>query len=167
MHVLGKGGSIAVAAVLLLLCNDRAVLDPWANPRWLNIVASVIIAVLLTLSGILVATILFPGLDTTRVALWLAGVLAVGLLGAGVGLRAVRSRRGPAPPRPPEIPRSERESWRMPPLALLEPVDWSPRLKLGMSLLHGYLVIAVLLLLVKAIQLRLSSIGAGHTRTRP
>ncbi|MET8956909.1 hypothetical protein ACWEO4_34435 [Streptomyces sp. NPDC004393] len=33
------------------------------------------------------------------------------------------------------------------------PVVWSPGLRLGMSLLRGYLVIAALLLLVKAIQL--------------
>jgi hypothetical protein len=41
----------------------------------------------------------------------------------------------------------------MSPLALPEPVAWSPGLKLGMSLLRGYLVAAVLLLIVKAIQI--------------
>ncbi|MFB7740374.1 NRAMP family divalent metal transporter [Streptomyces sp. NPDC056112] len=143
----------SASVFLLLLCNDRAVLGPWVNPRWLNVVASTIIAVLLMLSGILVATTLFPTLDTARVALWLTGVLVVGLLGAAVGLRVVRVRRGTALPPPPRIPRPERESWRMPPLALLEPVVWSPGLKLGMSLLRGYLVIAALLLVVKAIQI--------------
>ncbi|MFF4762639.1 divalent metal cation transporter [Streptomyces sp. NPDC001292] len=143
----------SASVFLLLLCNDRAVLGPWVNPRWLNVVASTIIAVLLMLSGILVATTLFPSLDTARIALWLAGVLVVGLLGAAVGLRVVRARRGPALPPPSKIPRSERESWRMPPLALLEPVVWSPGIKLGMSLLRGYLVIAALLLVVKAIQI--------------
>ncbi|WP_189315315.1 NRAMP family divalent metal transporter [Streptomyces brasiliensis] len=143
----------SASVFLLLLCNDRAVLGPWVNPRWLNVLAAVIIAVLLMLSGILVATTLFPSLNTTRVALWLAGALAVGLLGAGVRLRLLHARCIPVQARPPEIPRAERESWRMPPLALLEPVVWSTGRKLGMSLLRGYLVIAVLLLLVKAIQL--------------
>ena len=41
----------------------------------------------------------------------------------------------------------------MPPLALLEPVTWSSGVKLGMSLLRGYLVVAALLLLVTAIQI--------------
>ncbi|WP_449341769.1 hypothetical protein [Streptomyces andamanensis] len=41
----------------------------------------------------------------------------------------------------------------MPPLALLKPVTWSPGMRLGMSLLRGYLVVAALLLLVKAVQL--------------
>jgi hypothetical protein len=44
----------------------------------------------------------------------------------------------------------------MPPLAMLKPVTWSPAVKLGMLALRGYLIIAALLLLIKAIQL-----GAG------
>jgi len=44
-------------------------------------------------------------------------------------------------------------NWRMPPLALLKPVEWSPATKLGMIVLRGYLVVSVLLLIVKAIQL--------------
>ncbi|MET8953150.1 NRAMP family divalent metal transporter [Streptomyces sp. NPDC004393] len=143
----------SASAFLLLLCNDRAVLGPWVNPRWLNVLAAVTIGVLLLLSGILVATTLFPRLNATQVAMWLAGLLIVALLAAGVWLRITRARRGPAAPRIPQVPRAERESWRMPPLALLHPVVWSPGLKLGMSVLRGYLVIAALLLLVKAIQL--------------
>jgi len=53
----------------------------------------------------------------------------------------------------PVVPREQRSSWRMPPLALLKPVTWSPTVKLGMLALRGYLVIAALLLLIKAIQL--------------
>ncbi|WP_225101354.1 hypothetical protein [Streptomyces sp. CoH27] len=143
----------SASAFLLLLCNDRGVHGPWINPRWLNILATVIISVLLMLSGILVATTLLPSLNTAQVAMWLDGVLFVGLLAAGAWLRIVRTRQPPAVPRAEELPRTERESWRMPPLALLEPVVWSPGLRLAMSLLRGYLVIAALLLLVKAIQL--------------
>ena len=44
-------------------------------------------------------------------------------------------------------------NWRMPPLALLKPVEWSPGTKLAVLLLRGYLVISVLLLIVKAVQL--------------
>ena len=41
----------------------------------------------------------------------------------------------------------------MPPLALLKPVTWSSATKLSMTVLRGYLVISVLLLIVKAVQL--------------
>ena len=41
----------------------------------------------------------------------------------------------------------------MPPLALLKPVEWSAGTKLGMSMLRGYLVVSVILLIVKAVQL--------------
>jgi hypothetical protein len=44
-------------------------------------------------------------------------------------------------------------NWRMPPLALLKPVQWSPGTKLGVLMLRAYLVISVLLLIVKAVQL--------------
>src|SRR5271167_1813946 len=53
----------SAAVFLLLLCNDREVLGPWMNPRWLNILASFIIGVLLVLSGTLVVTTLFSSLD--------------------------------------------------------------------------------------------------------
>ena len=49
----------SASVFLLLLCNDREVLGPWLNPRWLNIVAAFIIGVLLVLSGTLVVTTLF------------------------------------------------------------------------------------------------------------
>jgi hypothetical protein len=44
-------------------------------------------------------------------------------------------------------------SWRMPPLALLTPVKWSPGLRVGILSLRFYLVASAALLLVKAIQL--------------
>ncbi|MBO0865867.1 MAG: divalent metal cation transporter, partial [Mycobacterium sp.] len=53
---------------LLLLCNDREVLGPWVNRPWLNVVASVIVAVLLLLSGILMATTVFPHLNIVTIA---------------------------------------------------------------------------------------------------
>ena len=48
---------------------------------------------------------------------------------------------------------AERMNWRMPPLALLKPVQWSAATKLAMLLLRGYLVVSVVLLVVKAVQL--------------
>jgi hypothetical protein len=61
------------------------------------------------------------------------------------------------------MPATERHSWRMPPLALLKPVARSPGTKLGMLMLRRYLLISVLLLIVKAVQLR----GAEPAARKP
>ena len=143
----------SAAVFLLLLCNDPEVLGPWVNPPWLNILASVIIGVLLTLSGTLVVSTVFPRLNVLDVA----GVLAIALIvgGGGAGLWLERGQRSGRRPRPLPVQMSEQErrNWRMPPLALLKPVEWSPGIKLGVLLLRGYLVVSVILLAVKAIQL--------------
>src|SRR4029077_6062127 len=44
----------AATVFALLLCNDSAVLGPWVNQPWLNVVAVFIVGILLTLSSILV-----------------------------------------------------------------------------------------------------------------
>ncbi len=144
----------SASVFLLLLCNDAEVLGPWMNHRWLNVLASVIIGVLLTLSGTLVVTTLFPGLNSAQVATWLFVLLVAGATATGGWLWLTRSRR----PQPAAHPRAvmsfaARQTWRMPPLAMLKPVAWSPGTKLGMAMLRGYLVISVLLLVVKAVQL--------------
>jgi Mn2+/Fe2+ NRAMP family transporter len=148
----------SASVFLLLLCNDPEVLGPWMNPRWLNILAGVIIGVLLVLSGTLVITTLFPSLNSLTVAVWLAVGFAAAAAAAFGWLWLTRSRR-PAPvPRPrTTMTRAERLNWRMPPLALLKPVQWSTGIKLGVLTLRAYLVVSVLLLAVKAVQL-----GTGH-----
>ncbi len=144
----------SASVFLLLLCNDREVLGPWLNPRWLNIVASFIIGVLLMLSGTLVVTTLFSGLNAAKVAIWLSVGLLAGAALAGAGLRLTSSRRPARRPHPrTTMSAAERMNWRMPPLALLKPVEWSSGTKLGVLLLRGYLVVSVLLLIVKAVQL--------------
>jgi len=149
----------SASVFLLLLCNDPEVLGPWRNARWLNILASVIIGVLLVLSGTLVITTLFPSANSLSVATWLAvGFLAAAAL-AGGWLWLTRSRRpAAAPPPRATMSQAERLNWRMPPLALLKPVQWSTGTKLGVLTLRAYLVISVLLLIVKAVQ-----IGTGHS----
>jgi Mn2+/Fe2+ NRAMP family transporter len=143
----------SASCFLLLLCNDREVLGPWVNPRWLNILAGIIVGVLVMLSGTLVITTLFSHLNAALTATWLAFALAVGALIYIGWTWLTRSRR---PSRQPRLRHTmsdaERLNWRMPPLALLKPVEWSSGTKLGMLMLRGYLVISVLLLIVKAIQ---------------
>jgi Mn2+/Fe2+ NRAMP family transporter len=143
----------SASAFLLLLCNDREVLGPWVNPRWLNAVAIVIIGTLLMLSGVLVVTTVFAHVAATTAAVWVAAVLVVCVGGAAAWLRIRHVRGGPTGPAAPPVSREQRISWRMPPLALLKPVAWSPATKLAMIVLRSYLVVSVLLLVVKAVQL--------------
>jgi Mn2+/Fe2+ NRAMP family transporter len=144
----------SASVFLLLLCNDPEVLGPWINPRWLNALAALIITVLLVLSGTLTATTLFPKINVTAVFVDLAVALGGGglVVLAIVRIVARRAIRTPAPP-PRPMSEVEKLSWRMPPLALLKPVTWSPGLRVGILSMRAYLVIAAVLLVVKAIQL--------------
>lgn len=143
----------SASVFLLLLCNDREVLGPWVNRYWLNWVAGLIVGVLLLLSGILMATTLFPDLNVVAVAGYLTLGLVILAAAAAPMLRWV-ARRQPSRPQP-QLPGRgvDRNTWRMPPLALLEPVTWSPGTRLAMIALRAYLVVGALLLVVKAIQL--------------
>ena len=144
----------SASVFLLLLCNDREVLGPWVNVGWLNVLASIIVAVLLVLSGTLMATTLFPTANVAAVFIYLAIALAVGGLAVVAVLKVIahHSGHGALPPRP-HMSEREKLSWRMPPLALLKPVNWSPGLRVGILSLRGYLVVSAVLLLVKAVQL--------------
>jgi hypothetical protein len=151
---------------LLLLCNDKAVLGPWTNPAWLNAIAALIVGVLVILSAILTATTLFPHIDVTTLTEALFGALAIGL-SVAAGSFALGRRNTPirldlpagARRRPSafERTRAVREQWTMPPLELLERPAWSRTRTIGMYTLRGYLVIAVLMLTIKAIE-----VGLGH-----
>ena len=136
---------------LVLLCNDREVLGPWVNPTWLNVVATVIVSILLELSFILVVTTLQPSIDVAALTLVLSVVLLVALIVAGAWY-LFSAQRGPRPELA-TIPARDKETWRMPPLALLNRPEWSTSRKFGILVLRGYLVVAVILLVVKAIQL--------------
>jgi hypothetical protein len=144
----------SAAVFLLLLCNDREVLGPWVNPKWLNLVASVIISVLLILSGTLMVSTLFPHINITNVFIDLAIAFAAGGIIVMIALRVLawRNARPTAAPAP-QMSQNEKLSWRMPPLALLKPVKWSPGLRIGMLSLRLYLAVSAILLIVKAVQL--------------
>ncbi|HEV3095939.1 MAG TPA: NRAMP family divalent metal transporter [Candidatus Dormibacteraeota bacterium] len=134
---------------LVLLCNDREVLGPWVNAAWLNALAIIIVGVLLMLSLILVISTIFPSIDVPRLLVVLSAILILVLLGGGAW--AWRNRQKAAPQ--PTIDRQARERWRMPPLALLSRPTWSPARRAAMFTLRAYLVVAVLLLVVKAVEL--------------
>jgi NRAMP (natural resistance-associated macrophage protein)-like metal ion transporter len=137
---------------LLLLCNDKDVLGPWVNKPWLNAVASFIVSILLVMSLILMATTLFSNINVTTLSLVLGAVLLVGYVIVGVFLVRARLKH---PPQAQLTHSQDRDTWRMPALSLLDRPKWSRGRLTGMYLLRGYLVLAVLLLLVKTIQLGL------------
>jgi len=137
---------------LLLLCNDKDVLGPWVNRPWLNAISSFIVSVLLVLSLILMTTTVFTHIDIKVFTMVLGIALLVVYVVAGSFL-VVRHRRTPRPAVREVVQR--RENWRMPGLSLLERPKWSRGRVMGMFALRVYLVVAVLLLLVKAIELGL------------
>jgi hypothetical protein len=141
----------SAAVFLLLLCNDRDVLGPWVNRPWLNAIACLIIGVLLVMSLVLVATTVFPHVNVGALSLAL-GCALLGALAVGIAMVMLRRRVLPAGQQA-AVPRDHRESWRMPPLALLGRPSWSRGRLVGMWALRGYLVVAVVLLVVKAVQL--------------
>jgi Mn2+/Fe2+ NRAMP family transporter len=136
---------------LLMLCNDKQVLGPWINRPWLNVLSTGIVSVLLMMSLVLMVTTVFSDINVNRVAVVLGCVLLVTWAVGGV-LYARSLRRKPPEP---VTPMAKRATWRMPALNLLERPPWSRGRLTFMYLLRGYLVLAVLLLLVKAIQLGL------------
>ncbi len=140
---------------LLLLCNDKDVLGPWVNRTWLNILSAIIVSVLLMLSFVLMITTLFTSVNVDDLALVLGGILLVVYAISGIAMLYNRRARPPRVVVSPE----ERANWRMPPLNLLSRPKWSRGRVFGMWALRGYLVVAVVLLLVKAVELGINGKG--------
>jgi NRAMP (natural resistance-associated macrophage protein)-like metal ion transporter len=136
----------SASVFLLLLCNDADVLGPWVNRPWLNVLATVIVSVLLELSLILVISTLLPSLNVATLAIVLTSIVAVAMV---VG--AVLILRNPV--EVPHMSAHEKANWRMPALTLLHRPRWSLGRQIAILSLRGYLVVAVLLLVVKAVQI--------------
>ena len=138
---------------LLLLCNDKAVLGPWVNGHWLNLFTGAVIAVLVMLSIVLTASVLYP--DMT-------GGTILGILGAGTAIAAgvagtfLFARRAQTAG---SIDRSGKTSWRMPPLEQLTSPHMTPLTRIWMVVLRLYLLIAGGLVMVRIVQL--ATVGEG------
>src|ERR1035441_4850381 len=143
---------------LLLLCNDRAVLGPWVNRRGTNMFTSAVVAVLVTLSVVLTASVLFPHITGRQMMDIMAGcglgAVAAGALPLARGPRWPRARRSH---RSVDVDRRDRDTWRMPPLNILSKPIMSTGRKLGLSALRSYLAIAMILVIVKIVQ-----VAIGH-----
>jgi Mn2+/Fe2+ NRAMP family transporter len=137
---------------LLLLCNDEAVLGPWVNGRWLNVFTGAVIAVLVMLSLILTASVLFPGMSEAAILAILGGGVLFTIVIAAMLLVVRREDR-----------RVWRDSfgqmiWRMPPLDQLPPpAHMTPLTRIWLAVLRGYLVVAGGLVLWRIVELALSA----------
>jgi NRAMP (natural resistance-associated macrophage protein)-like metal ion transporter len=140
----------SASVFLLLLCNDKDVLGPWVNGRKTNMFTAAVVAVLVTLSVILTASVLFPAITAGQILGIVAGCGAAGL--AAAGYAAIRRLRSGTPAAAP-ADRAGRDTWRMPPLALLQRPAMSAGRKIGMSALRLYLAVAMVLVIIKIIQL--------------
>jgi Mn2+/Fe2+ NRAMP family transporter len=136
---------------LLMLSNDREVLGPWANPPWLKALASVIVAALVLLSVILTITTIFKSVNVNSLAEVGAGVGVVSLIGMAVHSLRRRSSGGGVTPLPAgDVPK---ERWTMPPATLLTRPRWSTPRRVAMFGLGGYMVVALVMLIIKSVQL--------------
>jgi Mn2+/Fe2+ NRAMP family transporter len=143
----------SASVFLLLLCNDREVLGPWVNGRRINLFTAGVVAVLVTLSVILTASVLFPAITAGQIVTIMAVCGAAAALAAGYAL-ARRLRTGSqATLAAPDAGRAARENWRMPPLALLQRPVMSTGRKIGMAALRLYLAAAMILVIVKIVRL--------------
>ncbi len=105
---------------LLLLCNDKAVLGPWVNGRWTNAITGVVIALLITLSLVLTASVAYPAHQRrARSCAILAACAAVAAAAAAGWLLLRRGRAAHRSGRPPLDRAGAGGRWRMPPLATL------------------------------------------------
>jgi Mn2+/Fe2+ NRAMP family transporter len=138
----------SASVFLLLLCNDEEILGPWVNSFSFNLLTMFIVGVLVTLSLILTAAVVFPGIGGGQITIILG-------LGAGLAAFAVAVFAGTSK-RPPRLARSAaaaaRSTWRAPDLEALGPITLNPLRRMGMIVLRAYLVIAVAMVIVRVVQ---------------
>jgi len=133
---------------LVLLCNDKELLGPWRNSPWLNVVATLIVAVLLQLSLVLTIGTVWSSINITLVtaitgAPVLAGTVAVGVLQRK---NAGRWRADPA-----DLAR--RQDWEMAPDVLARKLPKSKGRNLVLGTMRVYLVVAMILMAVSVAKL--------------
>ena len=133
---------------VLLLCNDREVLGPWVNGRWLNLVATIIVTVLVVLSVTMMVSTLFTSVNVVGLLEILAVLALVGLVvGLPVGLRRAAA---------PQSYDTDKRDWRTPRLTLLAPLPTSSARRWLLRCVATYLTVAGVLLIVRIVQLATS-----------
>ncbi|MGE8164663.1 NRAMP family divalent metal transporter [Paraburkholderia sp. NPDC080076] len=144
---------------LLLLCNDRAVLGPWVNSKKLNVFTGAVVWVLVMLSIILTASVMYPDITGEAILEVLSGgtLMAVAGYAATVVVRKLRreSENSAAHESEFRLSKEPRANWRMPPLEELPAPQLTMSKRVWMGVLRGYLIVAVALVIVKVVQMTL------------
>jgi Mn2+/Fe2+ NRAMP family transporter len=139
---------------LLLLCNDRAVLGPWVNGRWLNLFTGAVIAILVIMSVILTAAVLFPHISDTAILWLLIGGAIFAASVAGIIMLLYSNERDSDP----VAIEADRTTWRMPPLGRLAPAGLTLSKRIWLGALRLYLIVASVMVIVRVVQI---AIGQG------
>ncbi|MEX3936440.1 NRAMP family divalent metal transporter [Paraburkholderia phymatum] len=149
----------ATVFLLLLLCNDKAVLGPWVNSKKLNLFTGAVIWVLVMLSIILTASVMYPDMSGETILTMLGGGTLLAIVGYASTVVLRRLRREPAEGTgvgtAQAWPKNARDTWRMPPLDELPPPNLTLAKRVWMGVLRGYLLLAVGLVIVKVVQMTL------------
>ncbi len=145
---------------LLLLCNDKPVLGPWVNTRWLNYFTGAVIAALVILSVILTVSVLLPDATNEQVILGILGGGGVVAVIAALVIMALSQNGGNGAPAEEVVaaPMS-RNTWRMPRLEQLPPAKLSLAAKTWMGVLRLYLVVAGGMVLYRIVMLAFGQQG--------
>jgi Mn2+/Fe2+ NRAMP family transporter len=138
----------AATVFLLMLCNDRAVLGPWVNTPKTNAFTGAVIAVLITLSVVLTASVIFPAITATAMFTIMGACALVAVTIGGFAL--VRGRRTAAAAATAPV---DKFSWRMPPLSELSAPAITGARRIGLIGLRGYLAVAMVMVIAKIILL--------------
>jgi hypothetical protein len=126
------------------------VLGPWINTRGVNLFTGAVIAVLVMLSIILTASVLYPEISGATIVGILVAGSALALTASAVGCAFQRCRGDPAGQ---PVDRAPRNSWRMPPLGEIPPARLALAARIWMIVLRFYLVVAAGFVLVRIVQL--------------
>jgi Mn2+/Fe2+ NRAMP family transporter len=139
---------------LLLLCNDKAVLGPWVNGKKLNLFTGAVIWVLVLLSIILTASIVYPDMSGETILEVLGGGTLLAVIGYAAVLIIGKLRGEPAEASAVKTySKEERDTWRMPPLEELAAPNLTLSKRVWMGVLRAYLIVAVIMFIVKVVQM--------------
>jgi Mn2+/Fe2+ NRAMP family transporter len=154
----------AATVFLLMLCNDRAVLGPWVNTPKTNAFTGAVIAVLIMLSVVLTASVMFPSITAPAIFAIMGACAAAAVVIGGLALARARRSAGKAALAEDAVMTEVAElteqaeapvgklSWRMPPLSELPtPVIKGAR-RVGLLGLRGYLALAMIMVIVKIVE---------------
>jgi hypothetical protein len=151
---------------LILLANDKPILGPWANSRTQNWIGGLIAWIVLTFSLAPLVTTFWPVITLKQSAWGLAACTVLGIAAAALLVRRTPARGGVMADdsadnrRPPGTDRARwrhelrdrRVAWRTPSIDTLQRPALSMARRIGLLALRGYIVFAVVIMVIKLVQ---------------